>query len=78
MFCTFIFAVLLLNTAFLLVISYKDIVLQIFLAVTKLLITVTYNLMADISYIFVTIAMGVDGGEMRLPAFNGPSPKTPL
>jgi len=46
MFCTFIFAVLLLKTVFLLVISYKDIALQIFLTVAKSLITDTYYLMA--------------------------------
>ena len=46
MFCTFILAILLQNTVFLLVISYKDIALQIFLTVAKPLITVTYYLMA--------------------------------
>jgi len=46
MFCTFIFAVIFILSVFLLVISYKDIALQIFLTVAKSLITVTYYLMA--------------------------------
>jgi len=46
MFCTFIFAVLLLKYFFLLVISYKDIALQIFLTAAKPLMTVTYYLTA--------------------------------
>jgi len=48
MFCTFMFTVLLVTKIlfFLLVISYKDIALQIFFTVAKPLVTVTYYLMA--------------------------------
>jgi len=44
--------------------------------------------LADVSYTdqvranfvpnFIAMATGVSRGKMRLPAFNGPSPKTPL
>jgi len=77
MFCTFIFAVLLLKYCFLLVISYKDIALQI-LSYSSQADYNCYRFIANFVPNFVAMATGVGRGKMQLAAFDGASLKTPL
>jgi len=75
MFCTFIFAVLLLKYCF--TTGYKDIALQI-LSYSSQADYNCYRVIANFVPNFVAMATEIGRGEMQLAAFDGPSPKIPI